>query len=103
MIRKCNIRNYSIYYKDGFLFSYYEYMGSDHDADMKLMAADPKTQEWWKLTDPCQEPLPTREKRASGGARWRKYFTRIRRAGRNSLLRGWRYADREWAKGRYRR
>jgi len=61
MIRACNIRNYSIYYKDGFLFSYFEYHGNDFAADMEKMAADPKTQEWWKLTDPCQEPLETRK------------------------------------------
>jgi L-rhamnose mutarotase len=57
MIRACNIRNYSIYYKDGFLFSYFEYLGEDFDEDMKKMSADPHTQAWWKLTDPCQEPL----------------------------------------------
>jgi len=61
MIRKCNIRNYSIYFKDGFLFSYFEYVGDDYAADMALMAVDPKTQEWWKLTDPCQEPIETRK------------------------------------------
>ena len=61
MIRECNIRNYSIYFKDGFLFSYFEYHGDDFDADMKKMAADPNTQAWWKLTDPCQEPLETRQ------------------------------------------
>lgn len=61
MITECNIRNYSIYYKDGFLFSYFEYIGDDFAADMAKMAADPVTQEWWKLTDPCQEPLPTRK------------------------------------------
>jgi len=27
-------------------------------ADMARMAADPKTQEWWKITDPMQEPVP---------------------------------------------
>ena len=59
MINACGIHNYSIYYKDGFLFSYFEYDGEDYEADMKKMAADPKTQEWWKLTDPCQEPLET--------------------------------------------
>ena len=59
MIRACNIQNYSIYYKDGLLFSYFEYIGEDYDADMKKMAADPKTQAWWKLTDPCQEPVET--------------------------------------------
>jgi L-rhamnose mutarotase len=61
MIRLCNIHNYSIYYKDGFLFSYFEYAGEDFTADMQKMAADPRTQEWWKLTDPCQEPLETRQ------------------------------------------
>lgn len=61
MIRECNIRNYTIYYKDEFLFSHFEYIGEDFAADMQKMAADPKTQEWWKLTDPCQEPLETRK------------------------------------------
>jgi L-rhamnose mutarotase len=59
MIRECNIRNYTIFYRDGFLFSYFEYVGDDFEADMAKMAADPNTQEWWKLTDPCQEPLET--------------------------------------------
>jgi L-rhamnose mutarotase len=59
-ITACNIRNYSIYLKDGFLFSYFEYVGDDFAADMAKMAADPKTQEWWTYTDPCQEPLETR-------------------------------------------
>ena len=56
-INECNIRNYSIYYKDGFLFSYFEYIGVDYDADMAKMAADPETQRWWKETDPCQQPV----------------------------------------------
>ena len=60
MIRKCNIRNYSIYHKDGYLFSYFEYHGEDFAADMVKMAADPATQRWWALCNPCQEPLPTR-------------------------------------------
>lgn len=57
MIRECNIRNYSIYYRDGYLFSYFEYTGKDFEADMQKMAEDSLTQEWWKLTDPCQEPV----------------------------------------------
>ena len=60
MIRACHICNYSIYFKDGYLFSYFEYHGDDFAADMQKMAADPTTQAWWKLTDPCQEPLETR-------------------------------------------
>ncbi len=57
MIRQCHIRNYTIFYRDGLLFSYYEYDGPDHAADMAKMATDSKTQEWWKLTDPCQQPV----------------------------------------------
>jgi L-rhamnose mutarotase len=60
MIKKCNIHNYSIYYKDGYLFSYFEYHGTDFSADMERMAADSKTQEWWAIMKPMQEPLPTR-------------------------------------------
>jgi len=26
------------------------------------MAADPETQKWWKLTDPCQQPVETAQK-----------------------------------------
>jgi L-rhamnose mutarotase len=61
MIGKCGIRNYSIYFKDGFLFSYFEYVGSDFQADMAKMAADGKTQEWWAIMEPLQDPLPTRK------------------------------------------
>jgi L-rhamnose mutarotase len=60
MIRQCNIRNYSIYHKDGYLFAYMEYHGADFEADMAKMAADPKTQEWWDIMIPMQDPLPTR-------------------------------------------
>ncbi len=60
MIAKCNIGNYSIYHKDGFLFSYFEYTGDDFEADMAKMAADPRTQQWWSLCKPCQQPLETR-------------------------------------------
>jgi L-rhamnose mutarotase len=59
-ITRCNIRNYSIYHKDGYLFSYFEYHGSDFQADMDRMAANPKTQEWWAIMKPMQSPLPTR-------------------------------------------
>lgn len=58
-LQKCNIHNYSIYevqLEKGkwYLFSYFEYTGEDFDADMKKMADNPKTREWWKETDPCQ-------------------------------------------------
>jgi L-rhamnose mutarotase len=61
MIRKCNIRNYSIFLKDDFLFGYFEYHGTDYKADMATMAADPRTQEWWAVMMPMQQPLDTRQ------------------------------------------
>jgi len=61
MIGKCNIRNYSIYHKDGFLFSYFEYTGNDFKADMDKMAADPLTQQWWEICKPYQEPILSRD------------------------------------------
>lgn len=65
-ITKSNIRNYSIFLRklpDGnhYLFSYFEYTGDNFEADTAAIAADPKTQEWWKLTDPCQEPIQSRQ------------------------------------------
>jgi L-rhamnose mutarotase len=61
MIHQCNIRNYSIYLKDGMLFSYFEYHGADFAADMAKMAADKTTQEWWAVMMPMQSPLATRK------------------------------------------
>jgi L-rhamnose mutarotase len=59
-IRRANIRNYSIFLKDDYLFGYYEYHGSDHAADTARVAADPKTQQWWSIMMPMQRPLDTR-------------------------------------------
>ena len=56
-IARSNIRNYTIFLRDGLLFAYFEYTGTDYQADMAAMAADPRTQQWWKLTDPCQRPV----------------------------------------------
>ena len=66
-IGDCNIRNYSIYLgqlddDNLYLFAYFEYTGDDLQADMKKMAADETTQEWWKLTDPLQIPQKHRKK-----------------------------------------
>ena len=62
MIRRCNIRNYSIYLREpeNLMFSYFEYHGDDYAADMAKMAADPRTQEWWSVCGPLQRPLDTR-------------------------------------------
>lgn len=61
-LKDCHVQNYSIFEREIegrlYLFSYLEYTGTDFEADMKKMAADPETQRWWKETDPCQLPLP---------------------------------------------
>jgi L-rhamnose mutarotase len=64
-IKEANIRNFSIYLRrvdDGayYLFSYFEYAGSDYAADMASIAADPVTQHWWSFCEPCQKPLESR-------------------------------------------
>ena len=61
-ITECNIINYSIFHKDGYLFSYFEYIGKNYESDMAKMAADSITQEWWDVCMPMQEPLDTRKK-----------------------------------------
>ena len=60
LIRECNIRNYSIFHKDGWLFAYFEYTGDDIEADWAKMAANARNREWWAIMEPMQEPLGTR-------------------------------------------
>ena len=65
VIKQCNIENYSIFLRqfdngDHYLFSYFEYTGTDFAADMAKMAADPTTQRWWDVCMPCQRPLASR-------------------------------------------
>ena len=69
-IHNANLRNYSIYHKNGFLFAYYEYIGDDFAADMAKIAADPKSHEWWSYTDPCQEPVEGNSKSSTEGNWW---------------------------------
>ncbi len=61
-IKNSNISNYSIFLREpeNLLFGYYEYHGTDHDADMAAMAEDPRTKEWWAVCMPLQRPLETR-------------------------------------------
>ncbi len=64
-IQAAHLQNYSIYLRtleDGrpYLFSYFEYTGTDYAADMAMLAADPTTQRWWAVCKPCQQPLSDR-------------------------------------------
>jgi L-rhamnose mutarotase len=72
MIRTCNIRNHSIFHKDGLLFAYLQYAGDDFRADMARMAADPKTLEWWDIMIPMQQPVETR-----APAEWRANMEQV--------------------------
>ena len=62
MIEQSNIHNYSIFtarLPDGhdYLFSYFEYVGDDFDADMAKMAADEETGRWWAVCKPLLTPV----------------------------------------------
>ena len=61
-IAASNIRNYTIFLREpeNLLFAYFEYHGTDLAADMAAMAADPVTQDWWKVCMPMQRPLESR-------------------------------------------
>jgi len=74
MIRECNIHNYSIYFKDGYLFAYFEYVGADFAAT-------------WLKWPPTQNSRVVGRHDAmqircllapqgSGGPTWKKCFTR---------------------------
>ena len=65
MLKACHLQNFSIYLRqleDGrlYLFSYFEYTGSDFAVDMAKIAADPATQKWWAVCKPCHQPLSDR-------------------------------------------
>jgi L-rhamnose mutarotase len=62
-IAKANIRNYHIFIAElqgkKYLFSYFEYHGTDLKKDFASMAEDTTTREkWWPITDGCQERIP---------------------------------------------
>jgi L-rhamnose mutarotase len=65
-LKRAHVRNYSIFLRDGLLFSYLEYTGDDYAADMARVAADEATRRWWQLTDPCQQPVES----AADGEWW---------------------------------
>lgn len=65
-LRESNMRNFSIFLRDGLLFSYLEYAGDDYAADTAAIAADPETKRWWTFTEPCQQPVAS----AADGVWW---------------------------------
>lgn len=79
-LAKFHIRNYSIFMTDiegkKYLFSYFEYTGSDYEEDMRAVAEDPETRRWWGETDPCQIPLPGRQPGGNWSELERVFFMR---------------------------
>lgn len=61
LIENCNIRNYRIFIKDELLFTYYEYIGKNHEEDMIKMEKNQDNREWWELVKPLMKPLTTRK------------------------------------------
>jgi len=62
LLRKAHIGNFSIFLRqldDGqyYLFGYYEYVGSEYEADMLKLDAEPRNKEWLSVTDAMQIPL----------------------------------------------
>ena len=66
MIKKCNMQNYSIFYKDNLLYAYFEYTGSDFAADMARMAADEMPSASGVLRGSLPEPAISRLVRQAG-------------------------------------
>lgn len=69
LITESGIRNFTISVRGDVLFGYYEYIGSDYDADQARAAEDPEMQRWWSLTDPCQRGF---DDDAPDGTRWQE-------------------------------
>jgi L-rhamnose mutarotase len=73
-IKRANIQNYSIFLKEPehLMFAYWEYVGSDFQADMIAMAKDSSMQAWWAICNPLQQPF---ESRAHG--EWRAEMEQV--------------------------
>ncbi|KAF3912474.1 hypothetical protein ABW20_dc0104626 [Dactylellina cionopaga] len=73
-IKDSNIHDYSIFLSllpRPTLFASFKYLGKSWDEDMARMMANPKVQEWWKLTDKMQEsPVEGAIGSASGPGWW---------------------------------
>lgn len=62
-LKQSNITNYSIFLREpeNIMFGYWEYTGSNFQADMDAIAADEVTKEWWEICNPMQAPLESRK------------------------------------------
>lgn len=56
------VHNFTIFLKEpeNLLFGTFDHIGDDYEEAAKKIAADPVTQTWWAVTEPCQKPLEHR-------------------------------------------
>jgi len=64
-LKKIKVKNYSIFLKDEFMFSYLEYEGKNFDKDIKKMEKIPIVKKWNDLMISCFNPFPKNEKNNS--------------------------------------
>lgn len=61
LLTRYHLQNFSIFLHEiegkWYEFGYYEYTGSDYEADMARLAAEPRNQDWLRICDPMQIPL----------------------------------------------
>tara|TARA_Y100001970_G_scaffold281793_1_gene393321 strand:+ start:3773 stop:4102 length:330 start_codon:yes stop_codon:yes gene_type:complete len=60
-LKKINVKNYSIYLKEDFMFGYLEYDGNNFDGDMAEMQKVPIVDKWTKLMINCFNPFPNND------------------------------------------
>lgn len=73
-IKDCNISDYSIFLDESTmtLYATMKYTGSDFEADMANMRANPEVQRWWQMTDGMQETLVEGSKGSTDPVGWWK-------------------------------
>jgi len=73
-IKDCNISDYSIYLDETSmtLFATMKYHGTDLDADMEKMRANPEVRKWWEMTDSMQESFNQGATGSTGKVPWWK-------------------------------
>src|SRR6266478_4494215 len=77
MIRRCNIRNYSIFLKDDLLFGYLEYHGTDFRRTWRKWQVIPRRRSGGRSWGPCSVRFRAVQQ-ANGGPAWKKCFTSIK-------------------------
>jgi len=60
-LKKINVKNYSIFLKEDFMFGYLEYDGDSFDTDMAQMQNIPIVDKWTKLMIDCFNAFPNNE------------------------------------------